>query len=459
MKKAAFAALLLVLVPLQAAAFDNEELLGLVAMPLAVAAASNITGVPAGDLSHLVTTLNQAAVPPTQVVQVIRYAPAALVVRDQQPTFVQYVDQQYDRGIAGPQLVTLIEDRYRTYDLEPQFVTLREPATTYVLRDDYIPPAVVTRVSQFQPAYQPYPSYPAYRVGDTNDLLSLIAMPLAVAAVSNLSGIPLQDLSGLVTSLNAARMPPLQVVEVLRYAPVALVSDYGQPQFVPYVRTQVVSGVRGPALISLIDQRLRTYDIVPQFRVVRREPDVRYVYDDYFRDDDYNDDYFPPVVRTRVAEVRTHPHGGPPGQLKKELGLQTGAEVVHGTRPGQFANERESVRRDRPAVERRSDRVVERVVPRERSVKSTRQAKAKPQRREISSRPAKRDREWKKPDRRKADRPRVEKQRTPPSRAERVNVKKSSSPRPNRLRSGGAGSHPHGKSEAAKGKGKGKGKG
>jgi hypothetical protein len=28
--------------------------------------------------------------------------------------------------------------------------------------------------------------------------------------------------------------------------------------------------------------------------------------------------------------MKEHPHGGPPGQLKKQLGLQTGAEVVHG---------------------------------------------------------------------------------------------------------------------------------
>jgi hypothetical protein len=36
----------------------------------------------------------------------------------------------------------------------------------------------------------------------------------------------------------------------------------------------------------------------------------------------------------RVAEAKSHPHGGPPGQLKKQMGLQTGAEVVHGSRPG-----------------------------------------------------------------------------------------------------------------------------
>src|SRR5688572_31791590 len=135
MKHAALA-LLVVLVPLQAAALDTTELLGLVAMPLAVAAISDVTGVPVGDLSHLVATLNRAQVPPTQVVQVVRYAPAALVVQDVQPTFVEYVDQQVYDGVVGPRLVTVIEERYRTYDLAPRFVTLEEPATTYVIRDD-----------------------------------------------------------------------------------------------------------------------------------------------------------------------------------------------------------------------------------------------------------------------------------------------------------------------------------
>src|SRR5215213_1007169 len=105
MRKAVLVALLLVLVPRQAKAFETDELLGLVAMPLAVAAASEVTGVPVGDLSHFVATLNRAQVPPTQIVQVVRYAPAALVVQNQQPTFVQYIDTEVDRGVTGPQLV------------------------------------------------------------------------------------------------------------------------------------------------------------------------------------------------------------------------------------------------------------------------------------------------------------------------------------------------------------------
>lgn len=356
MKIATFVALLLVFIPMQASALQTDELLGIVALPLAVAAASEVTGVPAGELSQLVATLNRAQVPPTQVVQVIRYAPAALVVEHEQPTFVQFVDQQVDSGIVGPRLVTVIEERYRTYDLEPQFVALAEPATTYVVREEYIPPVVVTRVAETRPAYL---------AADSDDLLSLIAMPLAVAAAAELTGVPMNDLSMLVASLNQAAMPPAQIVKVLRYAPVAfVVQEPSEPRFVQYVQTHVVRGVRGPALVDVIEQRLRTYDVDPRLTVVER-PRVTIVEEG---------DFFPPVVRTRVATARTHPHGGPPGQLKKERGLQTGAEVVHGTTSGRRraamrvddddddgrrravrparAETRREVNRDRPPAER-----------------------------------------------------------------------------------------------------------
>jgi hypothetical protein len=42
----------------------------------------------------------------------------------------------------------------------------------------------------------------------------------------------------------------------------------------------------------------------------------------------------PPEVVQRVESVKQHPHGGPPGQLKKIVGVQTGAEIVHGQKPG-----------------------------------------------------------------------------------------------------------------------------
>lgn len=422
MRKAALAALLLVLIPLPAQALETDELLGLVAMPLAVAAASEVTGVPVGDLSHFVATLNRAQVPPTQVVQVVRYAPAALVVvEDQQPTFIEYVDYQVDRGVTGTQLVTVIEDRYRTYDLEPQFITLNEPATTFVVQDNYIPEVVVTRVAQVRPAYV---------VGDTNDLLALAAMPLAVAAVADITGIPFSDLSGLVASLNAARVPPLQIVEVLRYSPVVLVDDVERPQFVRFVDRQVVDGVTGLRLVDVIDTRLRTYDVTPRFRTLQVREVVNVIDDD---------DFFPAVVTSRVAQVRAHPHGGPPGQLKKQRGLQTGAEVVHGTVARDRTVRTRTVDRDRPArvTARRDrsddDRRVER--PKRRAERSERRVSARSQARERS---IKRD-----------DKPR----------AERRVERKREQPKPERARRGRGGDDDnHGKGQG-KGKGKGKGKG
>jgi hypothetical protein len=327
MNHAAVAALLvLLLIPVQAQALDTSELLGLVAMPLAVAAVSEATDVPATELSHLVATLNQARVPPTQFVQVIRYAPAAIVVETEQPTFVQYVDQQVASGVTGTQLVTVIEQRLPAYQVQPQFVAITEPAPVFVMSPDYI---VTT-------ARQPV-------IADTNDLLAFIAMPLAVAAVSEVSGIPLNDLSMLVSSLNAADVPPLQFIEVVRYAPVALVSD-GDP-FVSFVQTQVNDGVTGMRLVQVIEDRLETYNVSPQVVSVP----VRVV--------EVNDNFLPSVVTTRIAERRDHPHGGPPGQVKKEIGVQTGAEVVHGRKPGRTRDT------DRRVVvdERRARRAPERV--------------------------------------------------------------------------------------------------
>ncbi|HYH09903.1 MAG TPA: hypothetical protein VEK11_22840 [Thermoanaerobaculia bacterium] len=355
MRKAALAALLLVLVPLQARALDTEELLGLVAMPLAVAAASEVTGVPASELSQFVATLNRAQMPPTQFVQVVRYAPAALVLEDQQPAFVEYVATQVDQGVTGPQLVTVIEDRYRAYDLEPQFVAFDGPATTYVVREDYIPEVVVTRVAEMQ--VQP------------NDLLALAAMPLAVAAVADITGVPLSDLSDFVATLNAARVPPMQMVEVLRYTPVVFVDQTERPRFVQFVHTQVDDGVTGLRLVDVIDDRFQTYDLEPQFRTVN-------VIDD-------EDEFFPAVVTSRVATGRAHPHGGPPGQLKKQRGLQTGADVVQASRRVRTDNDRPRVTRrvrandddvrrvvhERPKKQREIKRVAEPRVERVRAAK------------------------------------------------------------------------------------------
>ena len=284
MRKPALLLILLALIPAHASAFNTNDLLSLVAMPLAVDAVSRVTGVPQDQLAQLVSTLNQANVPPQQFVQTVRYAPVAL----QQPDFVPYVQTQQSQGINGIQLVNVIDQRLPQYGVTP--VEVVDVTPSYVLSDNYI--------------YSPTPS-----LAPGNDLLSLIAMPLAVAALSDIAGVPQDQLASLLGTLNQANVPPAQFVDTLRYVPVALVE---QPDFVPYVQSQVSNGVTGPALVTVIDQRLPQYTPAPAASNIVVTPD-----------------YVPPTVRTRVAEWHNHPHGGPPGQLKKIEGVQTGAAIVH----------------------------------------------------------------------------------------------------------------------------------
>ena len=290
MRKISCIALLMLAAALPVSAFSTSDLLSLVAMPLAVAAVADAAHVPQDQLASLLATLNQADVPPTQFVQTVRYAPVAL--GDQQ--FVPYVQQEVAQGVTGPALVTVIDQRLPQYGVTPQYVTV--PATTYVEQPDYV--------------YQPqvaYTTQPAYAYGNA-DPLALIAMPLAVAAVSDMANVPQDQLANLLATLNQADVPPAQFVQVVRYVPVALQDQ----QFVPYVQQQVSQGVTGPALVTVIDQRLPQYTPPP--------PLPSYV-----------------PAQTQVVEQEPfhgNPHGGPPGLIKKQLGLQTGAEVVHGHKPG-----------------------------------------------------------------------------------------------------------------------------
>ena len=284
MRKLAPILIVLALIPNHASALNTNDLLSLVAMPLAVDAVSRVTGVPQDQLAQLVSTLNQANVPPQQFVQTVRYAPVAL----QQPDFVPYVQTQQSQGINGVQLVNVIDQRLPQYGVTP--VEVVDVTPSYVLSDNYI--------------YSPT----SLGSGNSNDLLSLIAMPLAVAALSDIAGIPQDQLASLLGTLNQADVPPAQFVDTLRYVPVALVE---QPDFVPYVQSQVSNGVTGPALVTAIDQRLPQYTPAPATSNIV-----------------VTQDYIPRPVRTRVAEWHAHPHGGPPGQLKKIYGVQTGAEAM-----------------------------------------------------------------------------------------------------------------------------------
>src|SRR6478672_10494816 len=111
MRKPTLLLLILALIPVHASALNTNDLLSLVAMPLAVDAVSRVTGVPQDQLAQFVTSLNQANVPPQQFVQTVRYAPVAL----QQTDFVPYVETQTSQGVTGPQLVTVIDDRLPQY--------------------------------------------------------------------------------------------------------------------------------------------------------------------------------------------------------------------------------------------------------------------------------------------------------------------------------------------------------
>src|SRR5438876_3241 len=92
----------------------------------------------------------------------------------------------------------------------------------------------------------------------TQDALGLVALPLAVAAVSDISGVPQSQLADLVSTLNNANVPVVQEIQVIRYAPVALTADNGQP-FVEFVQTQVDQGITGPALVPVVTQRIQTF--------------------------------------------------------------------------------------------------------------------------------------------------------------------------------------------------------
>jgi hypothetical protein len=295
------------LLPAQAWALSTNDLLSIIAMPLAVAAVSNVSGVSQTQLADLVTTLNQANVPPTRFVEVIRYVPVALVDQNGQP-FVAFVRQETVQGVTGDALVNAIADRLRTnFNVTPVLALNGEP-TEIVVSDNFIPPVLTTQFA-------------------TTDPLSFAMLPLAVAAVSNLTGVSQDSLATLVATLNNANVPPVQEIQIIRFAPVALVVDNGQP-FVQFVQQQTAQGVTGTALVPVVVQQLQTFFPPPTKIVVNTAPapTVQTVV--------VERDFVPPVVVKRVEEVRMNPHGGPPGQIKKELGLQTGAEVVHGEKRG-----------------------------------------------------------------------------------------------------------------------------
>lgn len=143
---------------------------------------------------------------------------------------------------------------------------------------------------------------------ENEDVLALVAMPLAVAAVSEMTDVSMNEVLNVVTLLNSAAVPPPQFIEVVRYVPVALVEDTGT-NFVEFIQLREEEGLRGTQLVTAIENHLR--DSIPAIKLDVARPRV-----------DIGEDF--------VFERPSHPQGGPPGQLKKVAGVQTGAEIVHG---------------------------------------------------------------------------------------------------------------------------------
>lgn len=398
-----------------AGALEIDDLIAISAMPLAVADVVALPDVPQNDVITVVTTLNDANVPAPQFVEIVRYVPVALV-EPAEPRFVTYVTQEYQRGLTGEPLAVAIADRYDTYGYD-EVQIVDPPVMTFVERREILPQIVVTR---FQPV--------------EFDPLALIAMPLAVAAVADIAGVPATDLMRFVASLNQARMPAPQFVEVVRYSPVVLVDRTATPQFIQFVTTEIDRGVIGRPLAFAIADRYEAFEPV---RIDVREPEPMLLVD--------RDEILPAVVTTRVA--RAHPHGGPPGQLKKQLGLQTGAEVVHGTKPNRVASTRtvdsdddKRVRRSsKPRVTRarRSDDGDRRVVKQERRRAAPARVQSPEERRPVKVRAT-----------------------APRGNDAKPVVKQRGGGKPeNRGSGGGGGGKSGGNSGGGQGKGKGKGKG
>jgi hypothetical protein len=338
MKTIAFSLLLLAIVPTQARAFDtsynNNDVLSYVAMPLAVSSVCDVQGVQTDRVGQLVSYMDQANVSPADFVDVFRYVPVALVLRtDRRPDFVEWTHQQVVNGVYGPELVTVMERQLRTYDSYIPVSTYRTPrrrvsyAYRYAFEDEYVPVVIRRHCERL-----------------LVDPLSLIEMPIAAADVYELDGIPYDRVSNLIVELNLGDVSPVQFVEVMRYAPVAVV----QPDFVQFVQTERIGGVTGFGLVSAIDQQLRTYNVVPQIDLA---PPAYYARTDYYPTvanyvAPVDPAFVPQVVQSRIAAVPAS-SGAAPAQVQRLLNAPTGQAVV--VNPGQAR--RELARANRAARE------------------------------------------------------------------------------------------------------------
>jgi hypothetical protein len=321
MKKTSLLLLLLALMPWDARAFntydnsyDANDVLASVAMPLAVSAVCDVRGVQTDRVAELVTYMDQADVPPADFVDVFRYVPVALVMRtDNRPDFVEWVHGEVDRGVNGEALVTAMETQLRTYDNYVPAAHYRDRTRRRHVRDEY--------AYAYDPDYVPV-TIRRHCERLVLDPLSLVEMPVAVADVVDL-GLPYNRVSSLVVELNLGGIPPLQFVELMRYAPAALVPAegyygggydngyYGQPDFVQFVRTQRIGGITGYPLVTVVDRQLQAYNIAPQIDLSPPPVYASNVYPaSYYSQpvvqnwvDPVNPAYVPPVVQTRIAST------------------------------------------------------------------------------------------------------------------------------------------------------------
>ena len=90
---------------------------------------------------------------------------------------------------------------------------------------------------------------------DTSGMRSLCAMPLAVDACARTGRVAPDQLGRFASRLNDANVPPPLFVETVRYAPVVV----QQPDFFPFVDSEISQGVIGDALVTVIEQRVRGY--------------------------------------------------------------------------------------------------------------------------------------------------------------------------------------------------------
>lgn len=129
---------------------------------------------------------------------------------------------------------------------------------------------------------------------ENEDVLALVAMPLAVEAVSDVANVPMHALMDVVTVMNDAAVSPAQFIEVVRYAPAALAAEKpGGPRLPEFVRLQFASGLRGTALVSSIEEHLQGYGVNGVDLDVTAPRTI-----------DVDERFLPRVVQTRLAVSR-----------------------------------------------------------------------------------------------------------------------------------------------------------